>query len=544
MSIIQHLASQALLGTEKRPLDIPVDDSEIGKVLQAILQSNATATDSTLDHAIQLLRAAGVLAVCGQSGYMPELTVKEEPVSPAKEETDEVLQNTTLVGALGLILEEDSERLCQEVLRLMATKKLLLPPRLLPQWLEKGRRIPSLRSTLSAVVGERGHWLSRQNSAWNIFTTTTEGLLDVQVWELGTLDQRKSYLSSIRQQDAEQGRVLLAQALDTLNARERATLLSTFESGLSIDDEDFIEPMLRDRGKEVRQTAATLLTSLPESRYVNRMIERLAPCVTIQPKLTLEPPEAFGCDWKNDTLEETKSQSEELGQRAWWLYQIASHVPLSWWQMQTGLTPEELLAWAKESDWEAALLRAWLEVLEHERNIEWAHALLKAMPTGKASHYRAKVHIDAFSLINMLPIAQRESHWLQLLTIVYEKRPLFTLGELFEHITRSIPSDASSILSDASSISLNHSTSPSFSVEFSRGLIQALHAWVNHERAAYDYELRRSIVDFACLLPTQMLDEPLLGWPHSKDGAIVCEEVMTRLCATLAHRKTLYQFFA
>ena len=62
------LTMQALLGTDKRPPELPADDSEPGRLMQAI----AAARDGSENaEALKLLRAAGVQAVCGLAGYQP-----------------------------------------------------------------------------------------------------------------------------------------------------------------------------------------------------------------------------------------------------------------------------------------------------------------------------------------------------------------------------------------------------------------------------------------------------------------------------------------
>ena len=62
------LTMQALLGTDKRPPELPADDSEPGRLTQAIA---ATRDGSENAEALRLLRAAGVQAVCGLAGYQP-----------------------------------------------------------------------------------------------------------------------------------------------------------------------------------------------------------------------------------------------------------------------------------------------------------------------------------------------------------------------------------------------------------------------------------------------------------------------------------------
>ena len=71
------LTMQALLGTDKRPPELPADDSEPGRLTQAIA---ATRDGSENAEALRLLRAAGVQAVCGLAGYQP-------PRNPARPST-------------------------------------------------------------------------------------------------------------------------------------------------------------------------------------------------------------------------------------------------------------------------------------------------------------------------------------------------------------------------------------------------------------------------------------------------------------------------
>ena len=76
------LTMQALLGTDKRPPELPADDSEPGRLTQAIA---ATRDGSENAEALRLLRAAGVQAVCGLAGYQPA-EPPAQPPAPVREE--------------------------------------------------------------------------------------------------------------------------------------------------------------------------------------------------------------------------------------------------------------------------------------------------------------------------------------------------------------------------------------------------------------------------------------------------------------------------
>ena len=81
-----------------------------------------------------------------------------------------------------------------EAFRLMLGAGKVLPPALLPQALELGRRTPSLRGPIALIAGERGRWLGGRNAAWNLFATNAENELAPEVWDNGTLMQREAYL--------------------------------------------------------------------------------------------------------------------------------------------------------------------------------------------------------------------------------------------------------------------------------------------------------------------------------------------------------------
>ena len=374
------LTMQALLGTDKRPPELPADDSEPGRLTQAIA---ATRDGSENAEALRLLRAAGVQAVCGLAGYRPPRADSALP-EPCPPEPRASVDKAAVIDVLRQVLSSGSDRMRLEAFRLMLGAGKVLPPALLPQALELGRRTPSLRGPIALIAGERGRWLGGRNAAWNLFATNAENELDPEVWDNGTLMQREAYLKSLRAQDPAKARERFETASASFDARERAAFTGCLGEGLSAADEAFLETLLeKDRSKEVRQAAASLLVRLPESGYVRRMGERLAACIVVPearggligriasafsaPLPAVEPPESFDPEWKKDLLEEKKPQYEEFGPRAWWLYQIGRCVPLAWWEAHTGLSPEALIDWAQKTDWRNVLLRSWLEAARPAR---------------------------------------------------------------------------------------------------------------------------------------------------------------------------------
>jgi hypothetical protein len=136
-------------------------------------------------------------------------------------------------------------------------------------------------------LGKRGRWLARQNPDW-AYAVAGEvpdepGAID-EAWTTGTPEARVALLRQLRQADPARGRELLASTWKTDGPEDRAAFLKAFEIGLGPDDEPFLEAALDDRRKEVRAAAIELLTRLPGSRLVRRMIERVAPLLSLPSK--------------------------------------------------------------------------------------------------------------------------------------------------------------------------------------------------------------------------------------------------------------------
>ncbi|HAO32752.1 MAG TPA: DUF5691 domain-containing protein [Candidatus Competibacter sp.] len=506
MNPLHDLATQALLGSERRPPVLTPLPGAVDDLLDA-----ASPSETALE--IRVLRRAGVLAACADAGYVPAAGGAEPPPLC---EAESLLAATDPQwrAALVEIFQDGPDLLQREALRQLAEYGAVLPPKILPLALTAASKTPALQALLRPVLGQRGRWLARFNPDWAYALSGDDAELDFSLWERGTLEARKAFLRQLRRRDPAAARTTLETALTELDARERLTLLEQLSVNLDASDEDFLENRLTDRGKEVRGLVANLLARLPDSRHVARMIARLAPCLRQERKLlrqhwVIEPPSAFGADWKADAIEETRAKSESLGERAWWLYQIARALPLAWWSERLALSPAELIGWAKKSDWSEALLRAWHDALTRERNPVWAAAFLGETKLPGLT-------VDPFALIDHLPPAERESYWLRLLNKSARRSGV---GEWLGRISQS---------------------GTPCSAEFARQVLQHVRATVASDAGKWDYSLRQALPDFICLMPVALLDETLQHWPVEPEAQYF-SETLARLIAIAERRKTLYR---
>ena len=103
------------------------------------------------------------------------------------------------------------------------------------------------------------------------------------IWETGTPEQRVSAIRRMRETDPGGARELVGTTWKSDGADERAKFVEAMRTSLSPDDEPFLEAALDDRSKQVRSAAADLLARLPQSAFVERMIERAEPLLAFTP---------------------------------------------------------------------------------------------------------------------------------------------------------------------------------------------------------------------------------------------------------------------
>lgn len=507
MNTLASLANAALLGTQRRPPTWPALDGSIGALLDRIPRDSPERA---------LLQAAGVLGTCHLAGWLPAEAAAAPP--PAAEETTE---QETRVGLFAAILSDGPLRLQVEALQCLADAGRHLPHHVLPRALECGRRSAALRPSLLGVLGRRGAWLAAQNEDW-AYAAGTAGpeLPDDDAWVHGSLDQRRLYLSALRGRDAARARELVAAALGEEAARERAAWIGCLATGLTLDDQDLLETALADRSKEVRQAAARLLATLSGSRYVDRMKQYLQPCLKAEKKLlrgqvvTVEAPAAFDPAWKADGLEAARPKGHHLGDRAWWLYQLVRRAPLAWWESQTGMSPVELLAWARKSDWKDALLDGWAEAQAAQRRVEWAEAFLNAP---------AAVHgpLTVFDLLETLPPSIRERHFLRLLVTASS---ISAINGVLDGFLRGWPLDA-----------------PTITPETAAKVVKFVQHRIPRSVARPDAQTRAILVDLACVLPAAAFDDFANGWDSRQEHFDSWSDAIARVGTVLDQRRQILQ---
>jgi hypothetical protein len=340
------LLATALVGTDRRP----------GIAAAALLDRAAAAS---------VYRRAGIRPVAGIAPPAPAPLEENPVVRAAAANRLAILADPDIFGDATIRLA-----LLKEWLTEAAGRGWLVPPELLPDLLDLGRRQRELRPLVVAAGGARLAWVAQQNPEWTyILRTEDSSARDAASWHEGTRGQRVAYLTALRRTDPAAGRALLAEEWSALPSDERVDLLPRLAVGLGPDDEEFLESALDDRRREVRLVAADLLSALDGSAYNDRMAARARAGVTVRDGvISVQPPAECDPGLRRDGVVPTPPSG--IGERAWWLEQVLARTPLSTWG-GVGLLRHSI-----EEGWDGVVLRGLARAAGSQRDPAWADALL------------------------------------------------------------------------------------------------------------------------------------------------------------------------
>jgi hypothetical protein len=285
------------------------------------------------------------------------------------------------------------------------------PAHVLPALLDAARGRTDLRPAALEFAGPRALWLARLNPDWRFALRSTPGggavlpRLDdgegiERLWQEGLFAERVALLSAVRSSDPAAARDLLATTWTTERAEDRLMFLDSLRAGLGPEDEPFLEQALADRSRNVRATAAELLSSLPGSALAARMAVRAGACVAIDhaqtgyssadaqgpdsgavgprepgPAIVVEAPHECDSGMERDGV--VAKAPAGRGERSWWFGQLVEAAPLGIWSGRLGgRTPAEIVALPVADGWQGELHAAWCRAAVRQADAAWSRALL------------------------------------------------------------------------------------------------------------------------------------------------------------------------
>jgi hypothetical protein len=420
------------------------------------------------------------------------------------------------------MLLKERQKLLPEWLAAAAKAGKRAPDHCLPGLLELGRNSSKLRSAILPVLGKRGRWLAAKNPDWDYVVGE-----DIEkTWTTGSRAARQLLLQQLRTKEPLAARERLAAIWEQEKSEDRLALLIAFQTGLSMDDEPFLEAALDDRRKEVRHKAAELLAQLSESRLCQRMTQRVCSSLILKEKrnrlhIDFTQKEAGDEATTRDGID-SKQPPHLLGKNAWRLLQMVAAMPLPVWFQINGEPPLEWIQAAKRSEWDRTLVEGWAVAALRQRNPEWAEVLLSIH--GNFNGYLVTQDKLIEGLIDALPPERRDAFFLKLLQSSSapfdSKHPAFSL--------------------------LCHYRYP-WSAELTCAVIEGVRGYLTNTKNPYDWSLRSALKDFACYLTPSLIPELSASFaavvPKESSWASYWIEAIDEFLALLNFRQDMLKEF-
>ncbi|MFC8917006.1 DUF5691 domain-containing protein [Streptomyces sp. NPDC057116] len=410
----EDLVTSALLGTDRRP---PAAD-----VMAPGKDAPIALLDAAALHTVR--RRAGLLP--GPAAALPEPAPHDDrpPLpAPARRRLTHLLADRSGASSGGgrRGTAPDLTELLPQWLAAANEHGYRAPAAALPALLDTARARTDLRPAALTLAGPRGLWLARLNPEWRFALRGAPGgtaLPDPadedavrRLWEEGLFAERVALLGAVRAHDPAAATALLASTWSTERAEDRLMFLDSLRGGLSAADEPFLEEALSDRSRNVRSTAAELLSALPRSALALRMAERASSCVGLDrtggsAMITVEAPHECDAGMQRDGV--LPDPPAGRGERSWWLGQLVESAPLSLWTSRLGgRTPADIVALPVADDWRDELHAAWCRAAVRQRDPGWARALLGPATTPPATGPGTSSLAERSKLLSILPGDER-----------------------------------------------------------------------------------------------------------------------------------------
>ncbi|MFG2603744.1 DUF5691 domain-containing protein [Streptomyces sp. NPDC048514] len=408
----EDLVTNALLGTGRRP---PGPGAPGRTAPAALLDAAAVAT---------VRRRAGLRPARAARRPEPAPDDPRPPLPTAAARRLTMLLADRSGGTAGARRgsSPDLMELLPQWLAVAGAQGYAAPPETLPALLDAARGRTDLRPSALAFAGPRALWLARLNPDWRFALRAAPGggaalpgPEDTEavrrLWREGLFAERVALLGMLRARTPALARDLLASTWPTERAEDRLMFLDSLRAGLSGQDEPFLEQALGDRSRNVRATAAELLSALPDSALAARMAVRASACVALDPmggspSIVVEAPHECDSGMERDGV--VAKPPAGRGERSWWLGQLVEAAPLGSWPGRFGgRSAREIVALPVTDGWQDELHAAWCRAAVRQADAAWSRALLGSPSAPEAGGPGAVSLAERAKLLAALEPAER-----------------------------------------------------------------------------------------------------------------------------------------
>lgn len=361
-TIWQELVKVALMGTERGRLSERTEQafSKIG------IDEDYPANRKLLEGAAvyhQFRKAA--LQLTDFEGELPQFAEGQTglPCSPKS------------THHLQLILQGRFRPALPEFVALLLENAKRLPPESLPALYDQSITDRRLWRQLEPAIGPAGKWLIAQNPEWEPLDTSA----DPEDWKTGRRLQRRKWLRRLHQEDPKEALAMLKAAWPTEDYQNKLAFLEVLAEDLRDEDASFLEECLDDRRKEVRQTAAALLSHLSGSELMDRLFRHAAGLLSLSEKgnLKVKFPESLDAALQRDGIEENPRQDYGAGRRAGYLLQMIARIPPHRWTEHFDTNAEGCLELFVRTDLKSGFVQVLTEAVLRHGGADWMEALFE-----------------------------------------------------------------------------------------------------------------------------------------------------------------------
>lgn len=396
-----HIITTALLGTDKRQPDAKQWPADLAQAADAVAAAGA-------DKEEQFLQTAALVANFRQCGIVPlHKEVLDFPVAQPEAKNYCPPLATQLLKD---IIEIESPSLLRMWLQQCNSKQMVVVPDMVPPLLQLAIKEKDLRSMLISCCGKRGEWLSRFNSSWNF----SSGATNEQLWETGTPEQRASVLDELRKTAPSLARDWLQKTWAGEDANTKASLLQWLAKNIGEEDAPFLESLLTEKSKKVKDAALKLLKLIPTSSVVQQYQHVLQRAVVLkkersflgigkQTGLQIQLPADVDENIFKTGIEKLSSD-KQVSDEEYIIGQLAAAVPPAFWETHLGSPPENIIQLLQKDKAGKKLLPALIQALITFEDQQWAIAFMQ--------------HSDTFyvDIIPFLPARQQEHYSLKFIS--------------------------------------------------------------------------------------------------------------------------------
>lgn len=383
-----ELVKVAILGTDRTEIPAAVL-AELQSVGIDINESPDLVLARGLAYFRMLTKAAGELPV--YEGELPAFIEEAEGIGLCSPKSGRHLR---------LILDGTFPAALPEFIALLLERKKALPPESVPALLDRCINDADLWGQLQPALGQLGHWLIGQNPAWEHLAPR----VDPAEWPEAGMGKRRLILAHWRRQEPTRAMEVLESIWPDLDYKDRAACLRELRTGLSAQDELFLESGLDDGRKPVRREAAALLAQLPDSALQERLFTAATEMLEYDGRhLTIHPPSELSKALQRDGIEKKNTDYPRANRQLSWFFQLIERIPPQRWAQHWERSPADIVQLVGEADRNRNFVRAlarasllhddkdWLDAVAthwslEQDEISWSSELGKAVLTGLSAH--------------------------------------------------------------------------------------------------------------------------------------------------------------